>query len=134
MDTKAFLGRGLGFPLEIDKRTGKFRMVEHEDDIKEAIKIIIMTYVGERVVRTDFGCRIYDYVFETNAAGIANSIINDVREALVRDEPRITDIEVELVQDNSRDTAEISISYVVRSTNNYFNIVYPFYLMEGIDT
>ena len=42
MNGKEFLGRGLKFPLQVDPRTGKFAMVSHEDDIREAIGIILM--------------------------------------------------------------------------------------------
>ena len=30
-------------------------------------------------------------------------------------------------------TAVVEISYTVRSTNNYFNLVYPFHLLEGVE-
>ena len=63
MDGKEFLGRGLKFPLQVDARTGKLAMVSHEDDIREAIGIILHTVQGERVMRPDFGSNILDYTF-----------------------------------------------------------------------
>jgi len=32
-----------------------------------------------------------------------------------------------------RSRATVTVSYSVRSTNNYFNLVYPFYLQEGVE-
>ena len=43
MNGKEFLGRGLKFPLQVDPRTGKFAMVGQEEDIREAIGIILNT-------------------------------------------------------------------------------------------
>jgi len=133
MQNKEFLGRGWKFPLSVDKRTGKIAMVSLEDDIKEAVGIIIKTHMGERVMRPDFGSRAFEYVFENNTAGFEQDIRYELEEALTRCEPRIRDIEIAVQNDDSREgVALVSVSYTVRSTNNYFNMVYPFYLMEGI--
>lgn len=43
---KEFLGTGLGFPVMADPATGRFRTSSYEDDIKEAIYIILMTKKG----------------------------------------------------------------------------------------
>ena len=45
-DSKSFLGCGLKFPLQVDPKTGKLAMVSFEEDIKEAIGIIINTIRG----------------------------------------------------------------------------------------
>ena len=47
MDSRDFLGRGVKFPLQVDPRTGKFSMVSHEEDIREAIEIILRTMQGD---------------------------------------------------------------------------------------
>ena len=135
MENKEFLGRGWKFPLQVDKRTGKIAMVSLEDDIKEAVGIIIKTHVGERVMRTDFGSRAFEYVFESNSKGFEQQVKLELEEALIRCEPRIRDVEVQVQEDTAREgVALVSVDYTVRSTNNYFNMVYPFYLMEGINT
>ena len=51
MNGKEFLGRGLKFPLQVDPRTGKLAMADQEEDIREAIGIILRTGRGERVMR-----------------------------------------------------------------------------------
>ena len=60
MNGKEFMGRGLKFPLQIDPKTGKISMVSEEEDIAEAIGIIIHTLKGERVMRPDFGSNVLD--------------------------------------------------------------------------
>ena len=55
-----------------------------------------------------------------------------MREALILWEPRITDVEVHTYVAESG-KLNIEIGYVVRSTNNPYNLVYPFYINEGLD-
>lgn len=135
MDSKSFLGKGLSFPLSVDPKTGKIAMVSHEEDIKQAIGIIIRTYIGERVMRSDFGSRAYDYVFESDSQDFSLSVVSEITAALIAWEPRIEDITVEtnMKEGGDRSKAVVTVGYKVRSTNNYFNLVYPFYLLEGVD-
>lgn len=132
MDEKAFLGRGLKFPLQVDPRTGKFAMVSHEEDIREAIGIILNTVQGERVMRPDFGSSIMDYVFAPSSSSNREQIAAEIRRQLLSQEPRVTDVEV-TCRPADRQTAAIviEVSYTVRATNNRYNHVYPFYLTEG---
>lgn len=132
MNDRAFLGQGLKFPLQVDPRTGKFAMVRQEDDIREAIGIILNTVQGERVMRPDFGSRIIEYTFATASSSMLQSIACEVRERLLLQEPRIVDIEVHCRELNHMTGAiVVEVSYVVRSTNNRYNHVYPFYMTEG---
>ena len=54
LESKAFLGIGLRFPMEpaVD---GELALAAFEQDIREAIRIILGTAQGERVMRPDFG-------------------------------------------------------------------------------
>ena len=126
------MGRGLKFPLQIDPKTGKIAMVSEEADIAEAIGIILNTVQGERVMRPEFGSNVLDYTFSAASDSERQSLAFDLREQLGYLEPRIDDIDV-----NCKDTDElegaiiVEISYRVRSTNNRYNHVYPFYRTEG---
>lgn len=132
MSSKDFLGKGWAFPLRVDKRTGKIAMVSHEEDIREAVDIIINTYRGERVMRPEFGCNMDDYVFSPMAHSPAQTIAHELRNALVLQEPRIENIHVRAETGTATDAGlVVYVDYTVRSTNNRYNLVYPFYRMEG---
>lgn len=132
MNGNKFLGRGLKFPLQVDPRTGKLAMAEGEEDIREAIGIILRTGKGERVMRPDFGADTLDYAFAPLSSSMTNSISHDLRLILLEQEPRIQDVEVECEElDQNSGTVVIHVSYTVRSTNNRYNHVYPFYVTEG---
>lgn len=129
-----FLGTGFKFPIMCDYATGRFMSSSYEEDIKEAIYIILMTKKGERIMRPEFGCGIHDFSFESLDFTTVSQMEKSVKEALIQWEPRIRDINVNVSQENTEDgKAFISISYVVRSTNNPYNLVFPFFINEGIE-
>ena len=132
MNGQEFMGRGLRFPLQIDPKTGKFAMVSEEEDIAEAIGIILRTVQGERVMRPEFGSNVLDYTFSPASDSLRQSLAFDLREQLGYLEPRIDDIEVRCQDSDDLEGAiVVEVSYRVRSTNNRYNHVYPFYLTEG---
>ncbi|HEY9670722.1 MAG TPA: GPW/gp25 family protein [Waterburya sp.] len=126
---KSFLGRGVGFPVNLDT-SGAIQRAEFEESVRQSIWIILGTAKGERLMRPDFGCGIYDLVFETNSASTAAKIAQSVREALLFFEPRINVLDIQTTSQSDSDGNKllINIDYQVRATNNIFNLVYPFYL------
>lgn len=131
LEPKSYLGRGWSFPVRLHEKEGTIRFSEYEQDVREAIWIILSTSKGERVMRPDFGCGIHDLVFEVINTTTLTQIENTVREALATFEPRIDVTKVSALSEGSLDgQLRISIDYVVRGTNNQFNLVYPFYIRE----
>jgi hypothetical protein len=130
--TKGFLGTGFKFPIQVDPSTGRMRTSSHEEDIKEAVGIVLNTRRGERVMNPNFGCGIHEYSFGTADFTTLSLMRKEVRDALVMWEPRIEEIEVS-IDDSQSEVGQIiiNISYVVRSTNNPFNLVFPYYINEG---
>lgn len=136
--SKPFLGVGWSFPLEVvradeldNAKAGELRIAEYEESVRQSIWLILGTSKGERVMRPDFGCGIYDLVFETNSASSAGRIEEEVRNALLFFEPRIDVLEVHVENGADAEVLMISIDYQVRATDNMFNLVYPFYLERG---
>ena len=118
-DVKAFLGTGWKFPVEIDGATGRIKMSSNEESIRESIRIIIGTRRGELPMHPEFGCRIQEYAFESVDYTTLYAMKTEVEHALIRWEPRITDIQAE-VSDEQIDQGLllIQVSYVIRATNN----------------
>ena len=128
---KEVLGVGWTYPVRT-RLNGDIAMSQFEDDIREAILIILGTAKGERVMRPDFGCGIHDLVFAPINTATITLVENSVREALTVYEPRIELIKVEALSDRAEEgKLLVNIDYRVRSTNSRFNLVYPFYLKEG---
>lgn len=128
------LGRGWAAPYALDPY-GEAAMVEGGDDVREAIRTILATSRGERAMRPDFGAGLDDLLFEPVAATTFALVRHRVEEALVAWEPRIDVRAVRVsAQGPVRNRLDIEIDYVLRATNVFYNLVYPFYLQEGQPT
>lgn len=127
---KAFLGVGWSFPLQTDA-TGEIALSSYEEDIREAIQIILSTNSNERVMRPDFGAGLNALMFEPlNPTTIALAK-KRVTDALTIWEPRIDNVSVQVTVEPRQSQLLIDIRYRVRITNTFYNLVYPFYLLEG---
>ena len=129
---KPFLGVGTSFPVLLDPATGLVERAQYEESVRQSILIILGTAPGERVMRPDFGCGIHDLVFETLSAATFGRVDREVHQALLRFEPRIDVTSVDVRPDASGNVLLIDIDYEVRATNSAFNLVYPFYLQQGV--
>lgn len=125
--SKPFLGVGWWFPVELEE-DGEVKLARYEESVRQSIWIILGTARGERVMRPDFGCGIYDLVFDVNSASTAGKVAQEVRDALLIFEPRIDVLDIQARPEGGGEVLLISIDYQVRATNNVFNLVYPFYL------
>jgi phage baseplate assembly protein W len=126
----AFLGRGWGFPVAVGGGGG-IRAAEHEESVRQAIWVILATAPGERPMRPDFGCGIHELVFSLNDSNTEGLLVEEVRQALIRWEPRIELVDVTVGAPPGEELVlTIRVEYRVRSTNNVFNLVYPFYLAQ----
>src|SRR5579862_2933092 len=107
---KAFLGVGWSFPIALNDQ-GAIQIAAYEESVRQAIWIILGTCKGERVMRPDFGCGIYDMVFEVNSASTAGKVAHEVREALLTFEPRIDVRDVNVTAQSDGQTLLIDIDY-----------------------
>ena len=128
---KAFLGVGWSSPLAVDG-AGSIALSSYEEDVRQAILIILGTAKGERVMRSDFGCGLKALVFEPINTTTKELVRLRVQEALTAWEPRIDQVKVTVTSSAAvSGQLQIRISYRIRSTNTFYNLVYPFYLNEG---
>lgn len=128
---KSFLGVGWAFPpfVASDASTAT---IAFEKDVEQAIRIILGTDRGERVMRPDFGAGLNSFVFGPINQITMQQIQTRVNEALVDWEPRIDVKQVTVSVDRTEpNKLLITIVYRVRVTNTLQNLVYPFYLQEG---
>ena len=131
-DPKAFLGVGWAYPVQPNASHTDAAVAVYEEDVREAVRIILETNRGERVMRPDFGAGLRDFLFEPINQTTLALIRHRVEESLITWEPRIRVEEITLQSaDSERTRIDITIEYVVRATNTFYNLVYPFYLQEG---
>lgn len=125
---REFLGQGLAFPLQISQQGG-LALARGVTDIEQAIRIILGTMPGERIMRPEFGSRIHELVFAPDNASTRRLAAYYVEEALGRWEPRIDVLEVNASSDPNRPGALlIEIQYQIKDSHDERSIVYPFFL------
>ena len=124
-----FLGSGWSLPSLVQRQ--QIDLSYGEQNIRESIWTILATAPGERVMRPTFGCGLHDLVFALANAATLGRVRKQVWDALVLWEPRIDVTDVDVETKGRGEVLLINIHYRVRATNNFFNLVYPFYLTVG---
>jgi phage baseplate assembly protein W len=126
-DDPSFIGKGFQFPLRVDARGG-IALSEGSLAADSAIRVILATAPGERVMRPAFGCKIWDLLFEPVNANTLGLMAQAVREAVAQWEPRVEVEDVRVQQDSvEASLVHIDIHYRFKATNDRRNLVYPFY-------
>jgi phage baseplate assembly protein W len=130
--SRAFLGVGWSFPVVLDAKEGDVAVATYEEDIRQAIRIILETTPGERIMRPDFGAGLQSMVFEPVNTTTMALVKQRTEQSLVVWEPRIDVRDVSVTASGSAaNRIDIVITYQIRATNTFYNLVYPFYLQEG---
>jgi phage baseplate assembly protein W len=110
--------------------TGALRLTSGAQDLDRSIRMVLITAPGERVMRPQFGCRIWEMLFEPVTPNLLGLMAQAVREAVAQWEPRVEVEGVDVVPDaGDSSRVRIHIHYRVRATNDRRNLVHPFYVI-----
>jgi phage baseplate assembly protein W len=127
----SILGRGVKFPFR-PGADGGFAMIEGEDNVAQAMVLILSTAVGERQMRFAFGSRLPQMIFEPVTSATLAAIEESARDALRDFERRIRVLDARAEPDaDERSRVNLTISYEILKTNRRGNLVFPFYLTGG---
>lgn len=129
-----FLGRGWSFPPAFDRNIPGVEMLEDEKDIASSLEILLSTLPGERVMLPQYGCNLDELLFESLDTRMKTLMADKVESAILYHEPRI-ELEKVVLDDSSdlEGIVLICIEYRVKTTNSRFNLVFPYYKLEGTD-
>ena len=128
-DGADFIGRGILWPLRVDQ-SGSIALGSGPDDINASIRMAIITAPGERVMRPQFGCRIWDLLFEPINANTLGLMGEAIRDTVSQWEPRVDLEDVDVEPDPANPSRVlIGLVYRVKATNDRRNLVYPFYVI-----
>jgi hypothetical protein len=122
-----FLGTGWRFPV-VPNDAGALEYAAGPDKVQQAIRIVLETEPGERVMRLDFGAGLRRFLMQPNTAATRALIASDVAEALDAFEPRIRVTGVTADAGDEPSLVLLRIAYVHVRDNRPGNLVYPFYL------
>ena len=128
MADKDFLGKGMKFPPQINAATGRFETVSEDAAVRQSIYMILMTQITERPMRPEFGSNLMNYAFMDINQGSIYLITRSITEQIVRQEPRVEDVQVNADTGGRSGVVVFDISYRLSSTGSVDNLVFPFYL------
>ncbi|WP_461535201.1 GPW/gp25 family protein [Spongorhabdus nitratireducens] len=134
MSDTQLIGRGWGFPVQFHAPGQSPVMVSGEDDVRQALYILLGTALGERAMRPDWGSPLADFMFaEMDAATLAR-LREQLASIIVSEEARIELHQITVDDSSAADgVLLIMLDYSHRITNTRDNMVYPFYLQENIN-
>ena len=128
----SFLGSGWSFPVLFSTGNYQLNTTSGEENINEAIDLVLLTKMGERCFEPQFGSGLQQFFFRNMDETLKGEIIDAVKVSLLHNEPRITvkDVSVNFI-DIQAGLAEIRITYSYNKSNTRHNHVFPFHLKEG---
>lgn len=88
------MSTGLKFPFSFTEQ-GMAAVSEDRDNVRESIRIILLTEPGERITQPQFGTGLHQFLFEVMDSRLEEMISREVIHSLNRWEERITDISVQ---------------------------------------
>jgi len=102
MDGGRLFGRGLAFPPRVVD--GRVAWSEGEQNVREAIRVVLMTDQRERIRLPQFGGTLHRFLFEPNTVVTRQRIQDQIGVSLARWEPRIL-VQSIAVEADERDPA-----------------------------
>ena len=105
--------QGWSFPVEVDETTGRIRMVEDEECVRQDIRLIVKTDQGERKMRSTFGAGLNQFMFQNVDLVLVNQMSQTLAQSIKRWEEHIKGINVGVMQSPENRTAvTVDIQYV----------------------
>ena len=105
--------RGIQFPFQ--SGTTSLPAASTDDDlIKQSLIQIVLTQKGERIMRPDFGTRVFSFIFENNTDTLAEAIRTDLAQAIAKFEKRVILKKVEVLREEEQ--VLVTLQYVVIAT------------------
>jgi phage baseplate assembly protein W len=109
-------GRSLSFPPRVGP-DGRMVWSEGEENIRESIRVILLTNSRERLRLPEFGGGLQTFLFEPNTVATRHLIEERIQQALKRWEPRITVESVHVDKDPADPEAAVAtIQYKLVAT------------------
>ncbi len=116
MDSSRVYGKGMAFPPRVGAH-GRIAWSEGEANVREAMRVILMTEPGERLRLPEFGAGLGRFLFEPNILTTHTQMQQRISDALKRWEPRIQVEDVEVQADSVDPQAAIAtITYRLVAT------------------
>ena len=134
MDMFSNLGQSMKFPPQVDPATGKFAVSSGRDSVRESLYLILMTSLGERIMSPNFGTSMMSYTFMDTSLTMLNMFTTELKNSILEQETRIAVVDIEVDAQSKDGALFINVNYYLVGSDFMDNLVFPFYLNEGLTT
>jgi len=108
MNAANIYGQGISFPPRLGP-DGRMAFSAGPDNIREAIEVTLLTSRGERLMLSDFGGSLRNFLFEPNSTATRRLVQEDIEKVLGVWEPRITVQSVDVRADPNDARAVVAV-------------------------
>jgi phage baseplate assembly protein W len=108
MNAANIYGQGISFPPRLGP-DGRMAFSAGPDNIREAIEVTLLTSRGERLMLSDFGGSLRNFLFEPNTTATRRLVQEDIEKVLGVWEPRITVQSVDVSADPNDARAVVAV-------------------------
>jgi phage baseplate assembly protein W len=117
MSGRNYYGVGFAFPISVEPQTGRMTMIGDIDVVAQAIRQLLRTAPGERMMVPDYGCDLRRYLFAPNTTATRRLIAEDISAAILRFEDRVQLGAIEVIADPVEPAqVNITVNYTLRRT------------------
>jgi len=103
--------KDLSFNFSKNPITNDVVILKNEEAIKQSVKNLVLTKIGERPFNPYLGTDTTSYLFELSSSISANSLIEEIEKVLNENEPRIRLVKIDVYIENDRNDYEVYIEY-----------------------
>lgn len=115
--------QGTAFPFRIDPATGGVAMAKGAEKLRQNVRLILGTRVGERPMLRDFGTRVPALAHEPNDDVLADILQRQTQQALLQWEPRIIVTNMQLKQSEGEAQLSITYFYIDEQVSDQLNVL-----------
>ena len=120
----------LNLSFELNSNTGDFNKLSTDGVIRRSLDTILTTGMMEKPFREDFGSDVSIRLFEVTGSRDIPAIESQIRNAIDRNEPRITLLDLAVYGDFPNNRLELTISYMIKKTSQIDEITTMLNLSE----
>ena len=113
--------KSISYPRTFDVSSGRTILDDQTTSINRCLSTILLTGKGELLGDPDFGCTLYEQLFDQYSDSLISTIKTEIFKAVQKYETRVTvnesDIDIQLSEDaTDRNAFHITISYTINNS------------------
>ncbi len=105
--------KGWAFPVEVDEASGRIKMTEDNENVRQSVRLILQTDKGERKMRPNFGTGMNQFMFANVDLRLVKSMSDAIAQSIRLWESHVMGVTVAVQQSQDNNAAvQVDIQYI----------------------